>query len=323
MRLRTLVVATVALTLWAAPATAAPGAPTLSARFAAVPNADRVAELFGAVQRGTPWRLVDRVPLGFDAHHPEGLVRVGERWILSTVEVLEPSVRYPTPQDGTDRTAGRGVGHLIAFDAAGRLLQDQRLDDGADIYHPGGLDWDGERIWVAVAEYRPNRPSIVYSVDPATLAAREEFRVADHIGGIVHDTERGRVVGLNWGSRIGYEWSPEGRQLRHTPNPSHFVDYQDCKFLGSADPSRQSRMLCGGIATLRHPGVERYDLGGLAILGLPSLRPVHEVPFQEYSPAGRVGTHNAMWAEEVAGRLRLYLVPDDDTADLLVYETGP
>ena len=280
----------------------------------------RVQELFQRANRSTAWQLKERIPLGFDAHHPEGLARVGERFILSTVEVIEPSARYPEPRDGTDRTAGRGVGHLIAFDAAGALVQDQRLDDGADIYHPGGLDWDGRRLWVAVAEYRPNRPSIVYSVDPATLAAREELRSPDHIGGIVHDTDRQRIVGLNWGSRVAYEWTLDGRLARRTANPSHYVDYQDCKYVGRAGGLGESRMLCGGIATLRHPGVDRYDLGGLGLVTLPSQRPVHEVPFQEYSPAGRVGTHNAMWIEPVGDGLRLYLVPDDDTADLLVYE---
>lgn len=280
----------------------------------------RVQELFERTSRATAWQLVQSVPLGFDAHHPEGLARVGDRFVLSTVEVTEPTERYPEPRGGTDRTAGKGVGHLIAFDGQGTLLQDQRLDDGADIYHPGGLDWDGDRLWVAVAEYRPNRPSIVYSIDPATLAAREEFRTPDHIGGIVHDTARERIVGLNWGSRVIYEWKANGRQVRRTPNPSHYVDYQDCKYVGRARGRGEPRMLCGGVATLRHPGVERYDLGGLGLVDLRSQRPAHEVPFQEYSPAGRVGTHNAMWVEAVGDRLRLYLVPDDDSADLLVYE---
>jgi hypothetical protein len=306
----------------ASAAWASSAAPSAAWSFpaAAPPDGGRIQELFRAVDRATPWQLVERVSLGFDAHHPEGLVRVRDRFVLSTVEVLEPSVRYPEPRDGTDRTPGRGIGHLIAFDATGRALQDQRLDDGADIYHPGGLDFDGERLWVAVAEYRPNRPSIVFSVDPATLVATEELRVSDHIGGIVHDTDRRRVVGLNWGSRVAYEWSTAVSQLRRTRNPSHFVDYQDCKFLGSDNDAGQPRMLCGGIATLSHPGVERYDLGALALLSLPRLSPVHEVPFLEYSPAGRVGTHNAMWVEVVGGRLRLYLVPDDDQADMLVYE---
>jgi hypothetical protein len=311
----------VALGGLASPVTIHAGPPAATAT-AAPPDGGRIQGLFRSVDRGTPWQLVDRVHLGFDAHHPEGLARVGDRFVLSTVEVVEPTQRYPEPREGTDRTAGRGVGHLIAFDAAGRLLQDQRLDDGADIYHPGGLDFDGERLWVAVAEYRPNRPSIVFSVDPATLAAREEFRLADHIGGIVHDTDRRRIVGLNWGSRVAYEWSSQGSQLRRTRNPSHYVDYQDCKFLGSDNDQGRPRMLCGGIATLRHPGVERYDLGGLGLVDLPGLRAVHEIPFQEYSPAGRVGTHNAMWVEIVAGRLRLHLVPDDDDADMLVYEAS-
>jgi hypothetical protein len=246
---------------------------------------------------------------------------VGDRFVLSTVEVTERTERYPEPIGGTDRTAGKGIGHLIAFDAQGRLLQDRRLDDGADIYHPGGLDFDGRRLWVAVAEYRPNRPSIIYSVNPATLAAREEFRSPDHIGGIVHDTDRGRIVGLNWGSRVGYEWSRRGRVVRATRNPSHFVDYQDCKYVGRENAANEPRMLCGGIATLRGPAGQTHDVGGLGLVALRSLRPAWEVPFQEYSPQNRVGTHNAMWVEALDdGRLRLYLVPDDDEADLLVYE---
>jgi hypothetical protein len=42
-----------------------------------------------------------------------------------------------------------------------------------------------------------------------------EFRVPDHIGGIAHDTARDRIVGLNWGSRIGYSDSiPIERNMR-------------------------------------------------------------------------------------------------------------
>jgi Family of unknown function (DUF6454) len=55
----------------------------------------RVESLFLGTTRSTPWQLVKRVPLGFDAHHPEGLARVGDRFFLSTVEVLEPTVRCP------------------------------------------------------------------------------------------------------------------------------------------------------------------------------------------------------------------------------------
>ena len=83
--------------------------------------------------------------------------------------MIEPTQRYQPPGtiiDGTDRTPGKGIGHLIAFDGEGNLLADQRVDDGANIYHPGGLDYDGRHLGVAVAEYRPNKPSIIFRVDP-------------------------------------------------------------------------------------------------------------------------------------------------------------
>jgi hypothetical protein len=265
--------------------------------------------------------------LRFDAHHPEGLVRLGDRFVLSTVE---PTQRYQPPGtiiDGTDRTAGKGIGHLIAFDAEGNELADERLDDGADIYHPGGLDYDGRHLWVAIAEYRPNRPSIIYRVDPISLAANEVLRTPDHIGGIVHDTRRDRIVGLNWGSRTAYTWKlfGHGATLRRaTLNPSHFVDYQDCKYLGRPLRFEHPAMLCGGIAGLRHPGPAgepvSYDLGGLAIVDVVTMRPFYELPFQEYTDQGQVATRNAIDVQVVDGRLRLYLVADDDESDLLVYE---
>jgi Family of unknown function (DUF6454) len=279
---------------------------------------------FAAVTRDTEWRLVRRVPLHFDAFHPEGLARVGDRFVLSTVEVLEPTRKYPQPRGGTDRTPGRGRGWLIQFDGRGDKLRETRVDDGGRIYHPGGLDFDGRRLWAAVAEYRPNRPSIIYSVSPRSLRARTRFRVRDHIGAIAHDTARGRIVGLNWGSRRAYEWTPRGRPLHVAENPSHFVDYQDCKFVGRLIPRSAPRLFCDGIAELRHPGVAKYELGGLALVDLPGLVPAHEVPFQEYTPLqGHVGTRNAMDVRAVGDRLRLYLVADDERSELLVYEARP
>jgi hypothetical protein len=275
-----------------------------------------VAGLAKELTRATDWQLVERVPLAFDAHHPEGIAKVGDRFVLSTVEVIEPTQRYPAPQDGTDRTPGSGRGWLIEFDAQGNKLREVRVDDGHWIYHPGGLDFDGRRLWSAVAEYRPNRPSIIYSISPRTLRPRVEFRVPDHIGGIVHDTRRDRIVGLNWGSRTAYEWTDSGQEVDATSNPSHYVDYQDCKYLEEGSP----RMLCGGIAELTHPGVEKYELGGIGVVRLPGMRPEAEVPFQRYTPQNHVATRNAIDVEALGERLRLYLVADDDDSELLVYE---
>jgi len=327
-RLRVLLGALLASAVLAAPAAARPAA----ADLAPPPAADgaRIATAFAKLSRTTTWQLVRKVPLKFDAHHPEGVARVGDHFVLSAVEVTEPTVRYQPPGtmiDGTDRTPGKGIGHLIAFDGEGNQLDDVRLGDGANIYHPGGLDYDGRALWAAVAEYRPDKPSIIYRVDPLSLRARAAFRTRDHIGGIVHDTRRDRVLGLNWGSRTAYEWKLTRRGARLTDttvNPSHFVDYQDCKYLGRPRGFRRPVMLCSGIAGLKHPGADgqpvSYDLGGLALVDVTTMRPLNEVPFQEYTDKRQVGTRNAVDVQIVGGRLRLYLVADDDDSDLLVYE---
>ena len=53
---------------------------------------------------------------------------------------------------------------------------------------------------------------------------------------------------------------------------------------------------------------------------MKTMRPLYEVPFQQYTDQRQVATRNAIDAEIVNGRLRLYLVADDDDSDLLVYE---
>jgi hypothetical protein len=291
----------------------------------------QIAAAFARLSRDTSWQLVQKVPLKFNAFHPEGIVRLGDRYVLSAVEVIEPTQKYQPPGtiiDGTDRTPGQGIGHLIAFDAQGNLLADRHVAEAdSTIYHPGGLDYDGRDLWLAVAEYRPNKPSIIYRVDPESLVPREVLRSPDHIGGIVHDTRRHRILGLNWGSRTEYEWKLTGHGAVVTAtvtNPSYFVDYQDCKYLGRPRPFKHPAMLCSGIATLHHVGADgqpvNYDLGGVAEVDVTTMRPLDEVPFQEYTDQRQVATRNALDVQVVNGHLRLYLVADDNQSNLLIYE---
>ena len=146
--------------------------------------------LIPKLTRGTQWTQKSAVELQFPTHHPQGMVRIGDAFFVSSVEIKKPTTRYPTPQDGYDRDTGEGVGHLFKVDAQGKLLASVTLGEGS-IYHPGGIDFDGKDIWVPVAEYRPNSQSIVYKVDPTTLKATEIFRFKDHVGGIVHKRRRG------------------------------------------------------------------------------------------------------------------------------------
>ena len=57
------------------------GLPAGTARAQGLPadQGQRIQALVERLGRATPWTLTARVPLGFDAHHPEGLARVGER----------------------------------------------------------------------------------------------------------------------------------------------------------------------------------------------------------------------------------------------------
>jgi hypothetical protein len=270
---------------------------------------------FTQVTRSSDWRAVDTIDLPFDAEHPQGMVKVGDRFFVTSVEIVEPTTPCPTPCDGYDRTPGRGVGHLYVVGADGRLLADVRLGEG-NAYHPGGIDFDGRWLWVPVAEYRPNSAAIVYRVDPATLDVTEAFRVRDHVGGVVRDRVTGHLHGVSWGSRTLYQWTSRGRLLVREPNESHFVDYQDCDYVAS------QKMLCGGIAGLTGPGGASFELGGLALVDLRTNETLHEVPVQRYSPAtGHVVTRNPVALERTSTGLRLYAGPDDEQdGAILVYD---
>lgn len=272
--------------------------------------ADATAQAFERITRATAWETVTAVPLQFDAEHPQGMVRIGDAYYMSSVEILESTVRYPVPIGGYDRTPGAGVGHLYKFDTQGNLLGDLVLGEGM-MYHPGGIDFDGTHLWVPVAEYRPNSKAIVYRVDPVTMTAQEVFRVADHIGGIVHDVEAGELHGVSWGSRAMYRWTATGQLLGLQANPSHFVDYQDCHVAGGRT------MLCSGITGLTGPG-GAFQLGGLALIDLVDLTIRHEVPISRYSGLGNVLTRNPVFTEALPnGGLRLHAVPDDDQSPTL------
>jgi hypothetical protein len=283
-----------------------------------------VAERVMKLTRDSAWRAVATVPMGFPTYHPQGLVKIGDAFFVSSVEVTVPTRRFPRAVDGYDRDAGEGVGHLFKIDSAGKLIADLKLGEGT-IYHPGGIDYDGQSIWVPVAEYRPNSRSIIYRVDPQTMKAIQIFRFADHIGAIVRNTDDNTLHGVSWGSRRFYRWTLDydGRvtnadlrpeQLR-TLNTSHYVDYQDCKYAGAR------RMLCTGVTELRQgANAQPFRLGGIDLIDLGDGRPLHQVPLLLWTPSGMDMTHNPVWLEATASGLRGYFMPEDDKSTIYVYE---
>jgi hypothetical protein len=283
-----------------------------------------VAERAMLLTRESPWKPVASVPIGFATYHPQGMVKIGDAFYVTSVEVKVPTRRFAQLMDGYDRDAGAGVGHLFKIDRAGKLLADLRLGEQT-VYHPGGIDYDGRSLWVPVAEYRPNSRSIVYRVDPETMKATEVFRFADHIGGLVRDTDDHTLHGISWGSRRFYRWTltDDGRvtnaqippEKLRTLNTSHYLDYQDCKYAG------RHRMLCTGVTELRQaPGAPAFRLGGMDLVDLRDGRPLHQVPVLLWTPGGLDMTHNPVWIEPTATGLRGYFMPEDDTSTIYVYD---
>src|SRR6476646_3462267 len=220
--------------------------------------ADRVMRL----GRDAPWRSVTSIAVRFPTYHPQGMVKIGDTFFVSAVEVKIPPSRFPKPVDGHDRDTGQGRGHLFKIDQNGKLLGDLPLGEGT-MYHPGGIDYDGTNIWVPVAEYRPDSRSIIYRVDPSRMMATEVFRFADHIGAIVHNTDDHTLHGVSWGSRRFYRWTigNERAAPASARNPSHYVDYQDCKYVGGR------RMLCGGVTEIRQGSRKTsFRLGGIDLV---------------------------------------------------------
>jgi hypothetical protein len=300
---------------------------TESSRPAATPVAARadvpLGERVAALTRASSWTLERTIPMTFPAHHPQGLVKIGDRLFFSSVEVTTPP-RRGAGDNGFDRDTGQGVGHLFEATMDGRLVADVVLGEGT-VYHPGGLDFDGRDIWVPVAEYRPDSRSIVYRVDPTTRKAVEVFRFGDHLGGVACDTESRTLHAVSWGSRWIYRFplDASGRPTNaeappatlRAANRSQYVDYQDCKYVGA------QQMLCSGIADVPGGAGERpLQLGGIDLVDLASAAPLHQLPVGLRTPGGASLTRNPSFFEAAdGGGIRAYFLPDDDKTTLYVY----
>lgn len=281
-----------------------------------------VGDLFTKMTPQSDWKLVAKVPLQFNAHHTQGLVKIGGDFYMTAVEVKRWPERFSEKKGKFDRDTGEGVGHLFRFNDSGVLLDDVVLGKDS-IYHPGGLDFDGQNLWIPVCEYRPLGNSIVYRYNLKDRIATEVFSVEDALGAMAVDLSSGILWGTNWGSRDFYKWkiNKDGQVqtpfYERKPNPSFYVDYQDCHRVGNG------RILCSGLRSY-DSGVGTFRLGGLDLIDLSDLRPVHQLPVNLYSDSGRVLTNNPVWLEVLGNALRAYFVPDDDEGSVLyVYDIFP
>lgn len=321
---------------FAASAGADSGAPR-ARRAATEQRDDETTRVLKRLGKNATWTKLATVPMSFSTFHTQGLVKIGGAFYASSVEVLDGRVSNGTPTDALydfsiDRSAGVGRAWLFKFDETGALLGQLELTRG-DVYHPGGIDFDGRHLWVPVAEYRPNSKSHIYRVDPETLAAELVLSVDDHIGGVVRSRHTGALHGVSWGSRRLYRWAVKERHGgrapmvspgRWEPNPSFYIDYQDCHYQGV------DYMLCGGVGGYSTP-LGAIAFGGLDLVDLRTNRMEHQIPVNAFIDEGSGPnpglslSHNAFWAEPTeGGSLRVYFMTESDNqADLLVYEATP
>jgi len=246
-----------------------------------------------SLRASTAWSLVSSTPLRFPAFHPQGLVRHGGLWWLSTVDVAAPQ------------------GHLLAFDDAGEQHADLLIGDGPR-FHPGGFDVTDGIAYIPVAEYVPRSSASVWRVDLDDPAPAVVFRVDDHLGVVCFRPDRDEHVAMTWGSREIVRLSADGTELDRRANPSHFIDIQDNQLLGP------DTLLCSGVS-FPPSGASVVGIGGVGLLDLDTLAWVHEIPIVERTAHKRPITCNPVWVELAAdGSLLMNVVPDDDEAACLL-----
>lgn len=285
-----------------------------------------VVSAFKTLTKESVWQEIAEIDLSFKSFHTQGMVKIGKNFYVSAVEVLDPTETFGKSDHIFDfsitRTPGKGRGWLFKFGDDGKLITKTELTDG-NIFHPGGIDFDGTHIWVPVAEYRPNSKSNIYKIDPNTMEATLSFVVDDHIGAIVRNTAKNTFHGASWGGRRIYQWELDENDAKTSenwhPNPTHYIDYQDCHYQAS------NQMICGGVQNYIS-GEDKLILGGLELIDLSgdTPKPIHLVPVSKKVTKDVSLTHNPYWIEadkDNPDTLRFYFMPDvDNVAKLLIYE---
>jgi hypothetical protein len=260
------------------------------------------------------WEYVRSIDLNFETDHPQGVIRVGERYFLSSVHI-------PVDDAGAVDKTRPGKGFLIevarkepAAAEAGQPFRD--ADEGVEVnrlelcdgmvYHPGGLASDGDFLYVPVSEYRPDSSCHIYKVDVNTFQQVDEpVAFKDHIGALSIDPDRKRIYGMSWSSARIYAWDYNWNLLYLNPNPIQNVGYQDMDFVGG------NTLACSGFS--KHMiGDEEVMIGGIDLINATTWLPEHRIMVTTRSRSGRLLVNNAFSHRLVYPDLFLFFVADDD-----------
>ncbi|HBI86567.1 MAG TPA: hypothetical protein DDY75_01525 [Sphingobacterium sp.] len=271
------------------------------------------------VKSTTAMVLKDSIPLLFDTYHTQGLTKIGDYFFLTGVDVHRWPKAYKKLMGKFDRDVGVGNGYIMKFNLKGELISKVSLGHGS-MYHPGGIDFDGENIWVPVCEYRPFGRSLIYRLNPITMAAQEVFIVDDAIGAIIYNRDENELIGMNWDAVQFYKWKKVYGEDKWdltsvSRNDQHFIHYQDGQYIG------QGLMLCSGLNSFQAvPNTkDKIIIGGLQLLDVKTYSSRYSIPIELWSKKGRVMTGNPFCAEVIDGEINCYFVPDDNHSILYTY----
>lgn len=266
------------------------------------------------------WHRIDSIPINFRTYHTQGLTKVGEYFFLTAVEVKRWPRKYETPMGNFDRDQGEGIGHVFKFNEKGDLIDHITIGE-SDVYHPGGLDFDGERLWIPVCEYRPFGRSILYSIDPDKMSVQTTITIDDAIGALAFDREHNRLIGVNWGSTDYYTWQLDEKRkevsgpVKKQRNLHFNLAIQDMQYVS------HGYILCSGLFTYsNHPEIKQFISGGLSIIRTADLLSLSAIPVDQYTYQGQVLTGNPFHVELSAQKILCYFMPEDDNSNLYIYE---
>ena len=292
-----------------------------SAAYAAKPLPKQGNRVVKALMATEPeeWQLIGSVDLKFDTYHPQGMLKVGDTFYITTVKV-DRRPRYSRQgKQVSVMDEGAGKGYLMQFDADGNLLKRIELCEGA-IFHPGGMDFDGRYIWVPITKYYPYSRSLIVRVEARTHQVEKVCYVDDSIGAIIHDSDNNILVGANWDADEFLTWQLDGKlrvkdaelpaaERRHANTAKHLA-IQDSKYIGDG------KMVGFGLKSSA-----KGRIGGFDVIDTRTFEKLRSADIELRTPRKAIVSGNPSTIEIVGDKMRLYFAPEDNKTTLYIYQT--
>ncbi len=276
------------------------------------------------------WELVDQVPVPEDVFHPQGMIKIQDKFYLTTV----------------DKKKDRGL--LFVFEQVGnelRTLSRMDITQGPRHrrYHPGGLDYfsSTEELWIPLAEYRARRPTTIVALKLSDMRLRVLGELRDHVGALICHEDLSLLRMTNWDTEGAYtvgvnsDFTLEGSEKNwlYQAHLGYFHSkiwgrygrfaYQDCKSLGRgyaiATGTRRGIFWQHGVVDLIRFGSPQKE--SFSLIRRFELPPVRS-PYDKSLFAIPLSRNPMMLEPSVDGKkIRFYFMPHDGPgACLFIYD---